>query len=170
MEYGRKYGMGGNVDRLRMAFGGRMRYAEEGVSVEQGDPKKPTFFVASGNDNRGEYPTGHEIAAIFVRTPQGPKQLDPRDLLEMFPEAKGDMMKAYEMAGINAVAPPGAEGKSVLFPDIIEPRYNMALKNEFGVENLAELRKKLNIAPVDYNRERDLPHVIDSIRTPGSLS
>ena len=41
MEYGRKYGMGGNVDRLRMAFGGKMVYGEDGVEVDpDGDPTK----------------------------------------------------------------------------------------------------------------------------------
>ena len=159
MEYGRKYGVGGNVDRLRMAFGGRMRYAEEGVSVEQGDPKKPTFFMASGNDNRGEDPTGREIAAIFVRTPEGPKQLDPRDLLEMFPEAEGDMMKAYEMAGINTKR----SGEGVTFPDMREGRYNRALMNEFGVESMDELRSKLKLAPVDYERKRDLPKILPNV-------
>ena len=161
MEYGRKYGMGGNVDRLRMAFGGKMRYAEEGVSVEKDDSKKPTFFMAKGRDNRGEDPTGREIAAIFVRTPEGPKQLDPRDLLEMFPEAEGDMMKAYKMAGINAV---GGQNSGVEFPDMREGRYNTALRNEFGVESMDELREKLNIAPVQYGRERDLPKVVPGMR------
>ena len=42
MEYGRKkYGYGSSVDRLRMAFGGKMAYAENGVGIErEGDPKK----------------------------------------------------------------------------------------------------------------------------------
>ena len=41
MEYGRKYGMGGNVDRLRMAFGGKMVYGEDGVEIDpDGDPTK----------------------------------------------------------------------------------------------------------------------------------
>lgn len=39
MEYRRKYGNGGSVDRLRMAFGGKMRYAQNGTEIE-GDPKK----------------------------------------------------------------------------------------------------------------------------------
>jgi len=39
MEYRRKYGNGGAVDRLRMAFGGKMQYAENGTEIE-GDPKK----------------------------------------------------------------------------------------------------------------------------------
>jgi|DEB0MinimDraft_6_1074348.scaffolds.fasta_scaffold03736_6 hypothetical protein len=43
MQYGRKkYGYGGSVeDRLRMAFGGKMVYGENGVEINnEGDPKK----------------------------------------------------------------------------------------------------------------------------------
>lgn len=42
MQYGRKkYGYGGSVDRLRMAFGGKMVYGENGVEIDkEGDPPK----------------------------------------------------------------------------------------------------------------------------------
>ena len=36
-----------------------------------------------------------------MRTPEGPKQIEStKDLMDMFPDAEGDIMKAYEMAGI----------------------------------------------------------------------
>jgi hypothetical protein len=42
MQYGRKkYGYGGSVDKLKMAFGGKMVYGENGVEINNdGDPKK----------------------------------------------------------------------------------------------------------------------------------
>ena len=52
MQYGRKkYGYGGSVDKLRMAFGGKMVYGEQGVKVEQGDPNngKISHGVVTGN-------------------------------------------------------------------------------------------------------------------------
>lgn len=137
--------------RLMMGTGGMVKRYEEGGEV---DP--PKFFVTGGFDNRGEVPSGREIAAVFMRTPEGPKQIDPKDLLEMFPESEGDIMKAYQMAGINA-AP---SGKGVTFPDMREYRYNKALMDEFGVDNMDALRDTLNIAPVPYVRERDLPTIV----------
>lgn len=165
MEYMRKYGYGGSVDRLRMAFGGKMRYANEGTKVENGDPEKPTFFIAAGRDNRGEDPTGREIAAIFVRTPEGPKQLDPKDLLSYFPEAEGDIMKAYRMAGIEVQK--GDMGVS--FPQLKDRFYNERLRSEYGVETQDELKEKLNIGYVPFERERDMPKIINTYRTPGNM-
>ena len=44
MQYNRKkYGYGGSVDRLRMALGGKMKYAQEGTMIE-GDPKKKDYY------------------------------------------------------------------------------------------------------------------------------
>ena len=137
--------------KLMMMNGGEVRAYEEGGEV---DP--PKFFVTSGYDNRGEMPSGREIAALFVRTPEGPQQIDPKDLLEMFPKAEGDIMKAYRMAGINAKR----SGEGVTFPDMREGRYNRALMNEFGVESMEDLQDKLNIARVPYERERDLPAIV----------
>ena len=46
MQYNRKkYGYGGSVDRLRMAFGGKMKYAQEGAMID-GDPKKKREFYS----------------------------------------------------------------------------------------------------------------------------
>lgn len=140
--------------RLMMGNGGMVKQYEEGGEV---DP--PKFFITSGYDNRGDDPSGKEIAGLFMRTPEGPKQIDPKDLLEMYPQAEGDIMKAYKMAGINAQR----SGEGVTFPDMREGRYNRALMNEFGVENMDELRSKLNIAPVDYERKRDLPKIVPGV-------
>ena len=126
---------------------------------EGGEVDPPKFFITSGYDNRGDDPSGKEIAGLFMRTPEGPKQINPKDLLEMFPQAEGDIMKAYRMAGINAQR----SGEGVTFPDMREGRYNRALMNEFGVESMDELRSKLNIAPVDYERKRDLPKIVPGV-------
>lgn len=140
--------------RLMMGAGGMVKKYEEGGEVEP-----PSFFITSGYDNRGDDPSGKEIAGLFMRTPDGPKQINPKDLLEMFPQAEGDIMKAYRMAGINAQR----SGEGVTFPDMREGRYNRALMNEFGVESMDELRSKLNIAPVDYERKRDLPKIVPGV-------
>ena len=42
--------------------------------------------------------------------------------------------------------------------------YNRSLMKEFGVESMDDLREKLNIAPVQYERERDLPKVVPGMR------
>ena len=55
MEYGRKYGMGGNVDRLRMAFGGKMEYADEGR-------KMPSNFVGRKRGRDADTPFNDEVA------------------------------------------------------------------------------------------------------------
>lgn len=140
--------------RLMMGNGGMVKQYEDGGEV---DP--PKFFIASGYDNRGDDPSGKEIAGLFMRSPEGPKQINPKDLLEMYPQAEGDIMKAYKMAGINAQR----AGEGVTFPDMREGRYNRALMNEFGVESMDELRSKLNISPVDYERKRDLPKIVPGV-------
>ena len=146
--------------RLMMGGGGMVKQYEEGGEV---DP--PKFFIAGGYDNRGDNPSGREIAGLFMRTPEGPKQIDPKDLLEMYPEAEGDIMKAYKMAGINAQR----SGEGVTFPDMREGRYNRALMNEFGVENMEELQDRLNIARVPYVRERDLPRIVKGYDPQGGM-
>lgn len=140
--------------KLMMMNGGVVKRYEDGGEV---DP--PKFFIASGYDNRGDDPSGKEIAGLFMRTPEGPKQINPKDLLDMYPQAEGDIMKAYKMAGINAQR----SGEGVTFPDMREGRYNRALMNELGVESMDELRSKLNIAPVDYERKRDLPKIVPGV-------
>lgn len=55
MEYGRKYGMGGNVDRLRMAFGGKMEYADEGR-------KMPENFVGRTRGRDADTPYNDQVA------------------------------------------------------------------------------------------------------------
>ena len=142
--------------RLMMGAGGKVKMYEEGGPV--GDPRRK-FFVASGFDNRRDDPSGREIAAVFMRTPEGAKQINPRDLMEMFPDAK-NMMEAYQMAGI---AVEGGD-KGVMFPELRSGSYNRSLMREFGVESMDDLREKLNIAPVQYERERDLPKVVPGMR------
>ena len=55
MEYSRKYGMGGNVDRLRMAFGGKMEYADEGR-------KMPSNFVGRKRGRDADTPYNDKVA------------------------------------------------------------------------------------------------------------
>jgi len=162
--HGTKVEMGGGGKMYEMMSGGLVKQYDEGGEVN-GDPTGK-FFIASGFDNRGDDPSGREIAAIFMRTPEGPKQLNPKDLLDMFPQAEGDIMKAYQMAGI----PAKRSGEGVTFPQIGDAgpsrdvgRHNRALMNEFGVESMDELRSKLNIAPVNYERERDLPKIVPGL-------
>jgi len=147
--YGAKMEMGKGGKMYEMMGGGVVKQFEEGGK----------FFVASGFDNRGDDPSGREIAAVFMRTPEGAKQINPRDLMEMFPDAK-NMMEAYQMAGI---AVEGGD-KGVMFPELRSGSYNRALMREFGVESMDDLREKLNIAPVQYERERDLPKVVPGMR------
>lgn len=154
--YGAKMEMGKGGKMYEMMGGGLVKEFEEGGMA--GDPPKK-FFVASGFDNRGDDPSGREIAALFVRTEDGAKQINPRDLMEMFPDAK-NMMEAYQMAGI---AVEGGD-KGVMFPELREGSYNRSLMKEFGVESMDDLREKLNIAPVQYERERDLPKVVPGMR------
>lgn len=158
MEYRRRYGNGGSVDRLRMAFGGKMRY-ENGGEI-------PKFFVARGFDNRGDDPSGREIAGVFMNTEEGVRQIDPKELLEMFPEAEGDMIKAYRMAGI--VAEPSGEGAAT-FPQMRDQGYNQRLMRGLGVENMDDLRQKLNISRVDYQRQRDLQKAVPGFQEQGGM-
>ena len=162
MDYKRRYGNGGSVDRLRMAFGGKMRYAENGTMVDT-DPEQPKVFVARGYDNRGEDPSGREMMALFVRTPQGTKQITPEELVEMYPESNGDIRKAYEMAGI--MTEPTENG--VTFPQARDSEYNQSLMRDYGVQSMDELRDSLNIGRVGYQRQRDLPKVVPGIRGSG---
>jgi hypothetical protein len=136
--------------RLMMGAGGLVKQYDEGGEVN-GNPAGK-FFIAAGRDNRGDDPSGREIAAIFMRTPEGAKQIDPKDLLEMYPQAEGDVMKAYQMAGINAKR----SGEGVMFPDMKDGQSNRALMNEFGVENMDDFRDKLGIGPVNFERQRDM--------------
>lgn len=156
--------------RLMMGNGGMVRQYEDGGPIENGDDKEPTFFVAKGYDNRGEIPSGREMAALFVRTPEGPKQIDPKDLMEYFPEAK-DIYDAYEQAGIPMKRTKTSDGRQgISFPLLGNDgttegrkamvRNNRALMEEFGVDSIEALQDTLNIARVPYKRERDLPAIV----------
>lgn len=159
MDY-RNYGNGGSTDRLKMALRNRMRRAENGTMINGGQDK-PKVFVASGYDNRGADPSGREMMGLFVRTPQGPKQITPQELAEMYPESNGDIRRAYELAGISV----DGKGGTVGFPQARDTAYNQRLMSEFGVGSMDELREKLNIGRVGYERQRDLPKVVPNIRT-----
>ena len=156
--------------RLMMGTGGMVKRYEEGGPIENGDPEKPSFFIAKGYDNRGDMPSGHEIAALFMRTPDGPKQINPKDLMEYFPEAK-DVYEAYQQAGIPIKRTKTSDGRQgIMFPQLGDDgssegrrtmtSHNRALMQEFGVDNMDALRDTLNIAPVQYKRERDLPAIV----------
>ena len=69
MDYKRRYGNGGSVDRLRMAFGGKMRYAENGTMVDT-DPERPKVFVTRGYDNRA---IGQRDDGVVCPHPTGDK-------------------------------------------------------------------------------------------------
>jgi hypothetical protein len=161
-----KYGNGGTV---KYRSGG-MVYGDNGTQIPNSDPEKPSFFVAKGYDNRGDVPSGHEIAALFMRTPDGPKQINPIDLMEYFPDAK-DVYEAYQQAGIPIQRNKTSDGKQgISFPQLgddgtvegrkVMTRHNRALMQEFGVDGMDALMDTLNIAPVQYNRERDLPAIV----------
>jgi len=154
--YGAEVEMGQGGKMYEMMSGGLVKQYDEGGKT--GDPTKK-FFVASGFDNRGDDPSGKEIAAVFMKTEDGVKQIQPRDLMEMFPDAK-NMIQAYQMAGI---AVEGGD-KGVSFPELREGSYTKSLMEEFGAESMDDLREKLNIAPVKYERERDLPKVVPGMR------
>lgn len=154
--YGAEVEMGQGGKMYEMMGGGLVKEYDEGGEV--GDPPRK-FFVASGFDNRGDDPSGRDIAAVFMRTEDGVKQINPRELMEIFPDAK-DMMQAYRMAGI---AVEGGE-KGVSFPEINQGSYNKELMRRFGAEDMDGLRAKLKIAPVKYERERDLPKVVPGMR------
>ena len=122
--YGAKVEMGQGGKMYEMMGGGHVKQYEEGGPV--GDPPRK-FFVASGYDNRGEDSSGREIAAVFMRTEDGVKQINPRDLMEMFPDAK-DMYEAYQMAGIAVERTKTEDGqRGVVFPQISDGRYNQSL-------------------------------------------
>lgn len=156
--YGMKMKRAAYGAKMEMGKGGKMYEMMDGGVVKQFE-EGGKFFVASGFDNRGDDPSGREIAAVFMRTPEGAKQINPRDLMEMFPDAK-NMMEAYQMAGI---AVEGGD-KGVMFPELRSGSYNRSLMREFGVESMDDLREKLNISPVQYERERDLPKVVPGMR------
>jgi len=163
--YGAKMEMGKGGKMYEMMGGGVVKQYEEGGPV--GDP--PKFFITGGFDNRGDDPSGREIAAIFMRTPEGPKQIDPKDLLEMFPDAK-DMYEAYQMAGIAVERTKTEDGqRGVVFPEISDGRYNQSLMREFEVEDMDSLRERLNIAPVQYDRERDLKKLVPGFSSRGGM-
>ena len=159
--YGAKVEMGHGGKMYEMMSGGLVKQYDEGGEVN-GDPTGK-FFIAAGRDNRGDDPSGREIAAIFMRTPEGPKQIDPKDLLDMFPEADGNIIKAYQMAGI----PAKRSGEGVVFPEISDDgttegrrlrlKHDRSLMKEFGVENMDDFRDKLGIGPVEFERKRDMP-------------
>lgn len=165
--YGAKMEMGKGGKVYEMMGGGLIKEFEEGGMA--GDPPKK-FFVAQGFDNRGDDPSGRNIAAVFMRTEDGVKQINPRDLMEMFPDAK-DMMEAYQMAGI----PAKRSGEGVVFTQLGDPnlpevrRHNRALMREFGAESMDELREKLNIAPVPYERGRDLKKLVPGFSEEGEM-
>lgn len=152
-----EYSKSNPSDKLKKHFSAQKE--EQG-----GDP--PKYFVAMGHDNRGEDPSGREMAAIFVKGEDGAvQQIDPPDLLEAFPEAEGDIIEAYRMAGIAVKKTDGG----VEFPQMKDGGYNRGLMKEFGVEDMDGLRGKLNILPVSYERERDLKKLVPEYQTPGGL-
>lgn len=165
--------MGGRVrnpmDLMEMGTGGMVKY-EEGGAIKNGD-SKPSFFIVGGFDNRGDDPSGREIGALFMRTEDGGvQQINPGDLMEYFPDAK-NIYEAYEEAGIPIRR---GGGGSIMFPQLgddptdggrdIMIRHNRALKKEFGVESMEELRQKLNIARVPFERKRDMGKMVEGYR------
>ena len=154
--HGTKVEMGGGGKMYEMMSGGLVKQYDEGGEV--GDPPRK-FFVASGFDNRGDDPSGKQIAAVFMRTEDGVKQINPGDLMEIFPDAE-NMMQAYRMAGIAVEA----GDKGVTFPEMKQGSYTKSLFEEFGAEDMDGLRAKLNLAPVKYDRERDLPKLVPGLR------
>ncbi len=164
--YGAKMEMGKGGKMYEMMGGGLVKQFEDGGPIENGDDNKPTFFMAKGFDNRGEMPSGREIAALFVRTPEGPQQINPKDLMEYFPEAR-DIFEAYQKAGI---AIKRTKDNKIMFPTLGDDgtvegrremiRSNRALMEEFGVDSMDALKDTLKIARVPYERERDLPRIV----------
>lgn len=138
-----------------------MVYADNGTQI----PTGRSAFILKGYDNRGDNPSGKEINALFLRTPDGPKQINPQDLMEIFPDAS-DLFEAYEMAGIPVKK--GDGGKSIIFPQLstdsspnsLANQNAAALRKEFGVDTMDELRDMLNISRVAYDRSRELPKIV----------
>lgn len=166
----KKYRKGGGLEEMLAKYmkGGMMKYPGGGmIYAENGDqvPTGKSAFVLTGYDNRGDMPSGREINALFLRTPDGPKQINPQDLMEAFPDAS-DLFEAYDMAGIPVKK--GDGGKSVIFPQLstdsnpnsLANLNRKALMKEFGVDSMDALREKLNVARVPYERERDLPAIV----------
>jgi hypothetical protein len=166
----KKYRKGGRLEEMLAKYmkGGMMKYPGGGmIYAENGDqvPTGKSAFILKGYDNRGDNPSGKEINALFLRTPDGPKQINPQDLMEAFPDAS-DLFEAYEMAGIPVKK--GDGGKSIIFPQLstdsspnsLANQNAAALRKEFGVETMDELRDMLNISRVAYDRPRDLPAIV----------
>ena len=169
--------MGGRVRNMdlmeEMGAGGMVKY-EEGGTIKNGD-YKPSFFIVGGFDNRGDDPSGREIGALFMRTEDGGvQQLNPGDLMEYFPEAK-NIYEAYQAAGIPMERAKTQDGRpGIRFPQLgddgtiegrrLMARHNRSLMKEFGVESMEQLREKLNIAPVPFERARDMGKMVEGYR------
>lgn len=163
-----EYGKGGRMKEALAKYLGSRRYENGGEFTGDGKPFKPgQAYVMSGYENRPDEEglvSGRERMYIAIPGEGGTRTLDIAEAMKEFGYSNPvEMLKAI------GVETERQEGGGFTVPGMEDSDYRRRLMAALAQEGegYRELQDRLGVGRVDYNRERDLPNIINAAGGPG---